>query len=347
MADRRLGAVREEFRTDSGKRAVVGWSALALGAVAVAVGVPLLLGQADEAREGFGPTLIPGLLLGVGLAGLVVGGVRVWQAVSRPGESFALREHGLVHHHAEERTAVFWEDVARVRDQRARGPELLGSDVHCRIDARDGGSMLITGYTEEARRLADAVAEAVGGGDRGRASSFRAWWWPVGAVAVVLATTLGAAAWGHAQREPIPGFEADDPRACRYFSESELEELRLDEGYRLPQPVDERIVDACRFGTRIVSSMGGVHASSVVVHVWDREAAELAEEFGFTARSEGADVHEAEEISNSPYEVTCSVLYEIADARSVSVQIRLGGPGMSTCEESLPDAVPHLLGKLP
>ncbi|MDT0268277.1 hypothetical protein RM844_18500 [Streptomyces sp. DSM 44915] len=346
MADRARRVTPAEFVTDNRARLVTGWSALAVGAVALAVGLPVLLQQGEQRRAGFGPTLLPGLLLGLGLAGLLLGGVRLWQALSRHGESFALREDGLVHRVGGASRRVPWADIRLVREARGRGPKWLGYGTHLRVRTGSGADLLVTGYTADARRLAEAIAAGVRGAGAGEVTTVRAWWWPVGSASLLAGVVLSAALWGHAQRVPEPGFDVASPRACAYFSARELTSLRLDEGVRLSDPIDERIVNACQFATQIVSSSGGAYAELVVVHVWSEPAVELAEEWGFTARPDGAEGYELQRVGSARVE-SCSVLYDISDTASVSVRTMLGGGGSGGCAELLPEAVPELLEKLP
>ena len=339
------GGAPEEYRTDNGALAVVGWVVLGAGAVAVAVGLPVLLGGTGQPRGAFGPTLLPGLLLGLGLAGLSLGGARLWRALTRHEESFALRDDGLLHRVGGEIRRVRWGDVVRVSDVRGRGPGWLGLDTHLRIRLASGGGLLVTGYTADARRLAEAIADGVRRDGRGEVRVVRGWWWPVGSLLLVAATVLGVALWGHLQRTPVPGFEADDPDACRYLSEEERDDMSLEGGVRLPDPTDERIVDACWFGTRIVSSTGA-YAGEVSVYVWSVAAEELAGEQGFTARADGSEGYELQEVAGTSV-AFCSTLHDIAEGTSVSVRVRMENLGSRDCAEGLPEAVPELLDKLP
>ncbi|RMI43434.1 hypothetical protein [Streptomyces triticirhizae] len=345
MAGQGRGGAPEEYRTNNTARVVVGWVALGLGAAAVAVGIPVLLGGTDQPREGFGPTLLPGVLLGVGLAALLLGGVRLWQALTRDEESFALRDDGLVHRVAGESRRVRWADVERVSEVRGRGPDWLGYGTHLRIRPRSGDELLVTGYTADARRLAEAIADGVRGEGRGEVRLVNGRWWQAGWVLLVATAVLGTALWAHLQRTPVPGFEADDPIACRYLSEGEREDMGLEEGMRLPEARDERIVNGCLFRSRVVSSTGA-YPGEIVVHVWSAGAEELADELGFDPRPDGAEGFTGQEVSGTNL-ASCAVLYEIAEETSVSVRVRLENVGRSGCEDGLPEAAPELVAKLP
>ncbi|KAB8164272.1 hypothetical protein FH609_013805 [Streptomyces sp. 3MP-14] len=345
MAGQGRGGAPEEYRTNNAARVVVGWVALGLGAAAVAVGIPVLLGGTDQPREGFGPTLLPGALLGLGLAALLLGGVRLWQALTRDEESFALREDGLVHRAAGESRRLRWADVDRVSDVRGRGPDWLGYGTHLRIRPRSGDDLLVTGYTADARRLADAIADGVREAGHGEVRPVNGRWWQAGSVLLVAAAVLGTALWAHLQRTPVPGFEADDPDACRYFSEGEREEMSLERGVRLPEAQDERIVDGCLFLTGIVSSTGA-YPGEIAIHVWSVGAEELAAELGYEPRPDGAEGFAAQEVAGTSL-ASCAVLYDIAEGASVSARVRVENVGGSSCEEALPEAAPELMAKLP
>ncbi|MFE8013832.1 hypothetical protein ACFU3O_13955 [Streptomyces antibioticus] len=104
-----------------------------------------------------------GLLWGCALVGLYGGVSSGLRALSRDGEVFVLREKGLVYRRTGESRVLPWTAVRGVveRGQRHALGRLMGWDVHLVIRLRDGGRLLVTGYTEEAGRLAAHIQAAV------------------------------------------------------------------------------------------------------------------------------------------------------------------------------------------
>jgi hypothetical protein len=165
-AEQDLGAVIERYETDHRRRRGIAVVGVPLGAVVTCLGVLMiaLIGGPDEVG---GSTVFPGLVCGFGLSVL---GAGIWQgllSVTRPGEVFTLHEGGLVHAYAGKSWAVGWDEMAKVSD---RGNEnvvhrALGWDFYYRIKLRSavGGrrAVVITGLTEDAMWLGEAVRQAV------------------------------------------------------------------------------------------------------------------------------------------------------------------------------------------
>ncbi|TDC10964.1 hypothetical protein E1265_30510 [Streptomyces sp. 8K308] len=139
-------------------------TALAVGVLGVAIGVPLLiLGFSGE--SGSRSNFVVGLPLGIGLAGLLLAWIGADGARrARDGEVFALHEGGLVHRRrGAPTTEVPWSDIARVRDTGRAGllfARHTGRDVDCRIRLRDGRRLRVTGFTDRAAALSEAIRAA-------------------------------------------------------------------------------------------------------------------------------------------------------------------------------------------
>ncbi|MFI7275924.1 hypothetical protein [Streptomyces sp. NPDC049879] len=158
-----LGGVVSEHPTDSGRCARVAAVALAVGVVGVAAGIPLLLWWfgSDSAS---GPNTVAGAPLGLGLLGLGYGIPRAVRARRTRGEVFVLHEGGLVRRRPRDERAVAWDGIASVErsDRPHAAARALGTDVRCVIRLRDGGELLVTGYTRDAAALAGRLERAAG-----------------------------------------------------------------------------------------------------------------------------------------------------------------------------------------
>jgi hypothetical protein len=79
---------------------------------------------------------------------------------------FQLREGGLVYRRTGETRVIPWTDIRKVKEngQDNAVTRSAGWDVHCKLRLKGGGTLLITGFTEDARTLAQTVRHAVHNG---------------------------------------------------------------------------------------------------------------------------------------------------------------------------------------
>lgn len=161
--DEGLGALIERYETDNHRRRSTAIAAIVVGLLVACLGVllalPLWLGDREVTP---GAQAVPALVIGAGLGGLLMGIVQGRRSLGRDGEVFALHENGLVHSYPGHTHAIRWEDVVKVTDS-GRDTALaraFGSDVNCSIRVNDGTRVVITGFTDYADRLAEAVEEA-------------------------------------------------------------------------------------------------------------------------------------------------------------------------------------------
>ncbi|WP_052849647.1 PH domain-containing protein [Streptomyces avicenniae] len=150
-----LGGVVSEHPTDSGRCARVAAVALAVGVLGVAAGVPLLVWWfgADDVS---GPNTVAGAPLGIGLLALCYGVPRAVRARRTRGEVFVLHERGVVWRRPGGERAVPWAEITSVEQsgRQQAAARAVGADVHCRVRFRDGGGLLVTGFTRDAAELA-------------------------------------------------------------------------------------------------------------------------------------------------------------------------------------------------
>lgn len=163
-AEEALGLVVKKYETDMAR---CGGTAGVSSLVAV---VALLFGglMAVETFSGAGSDagvagLLAGTILGVGLLCLWAGISCGWRYLTRKEESFLLQEGGVVYHHTGRRCAVPWDQITEVTDRGQDNPvsRLFGWDVMCSIRLRDGGRLLLTGFTRDAAELSSAVTRSV------------------------------------------------------------------------------------------------------------------------------------------------------------------------------------------
>ncbi|MFB8209731.1 hypothetical protein [Streptomyces sp. NPDC056010] len=160
-AARQLGGFVREHRTDGGRRLVQAGVMSAVGAVGLAVGIPVALasiGTTDGAPE------LAGLLLGVGLVGLGLGIWRFVQGFRTREQSFDVHERGLTHRVAGAATLIPWEDIASVGAHGDDGrplAEARGMGFACVIRLRDGRAIRIDSFTTDAPELALTAHAAV------------------------------------------------------------------------------------------------------------------------------------------------------------------------------------------
>ncbi|MFH8371751.1 hypothetical protein [Streptomyces sp. NPDC018031] len=159
-AERALGAFIRNHPTDNARRGRVAISALLVGLVFAAVAVPVTIAVFSEDGDG---APFAGLLWGGALIGLYGGVSSGLRTLRRHGEVFVLREGGLVYRRTGETRVLPWTAIRGVveRGQGHALGRLMGWDVHLVIRLREGGRLLLTGYTEDAARLSSQIQTTV------------------------------------------------------------------------------------------------------------------------------------------------------------------------------------------
>ncbi|MET9859666.1 hypothetical protein ABZY93_10145 [Streptomyces smyrnaeus] len=159
-AERALGAFIRNHPTDNGRRGRVSIVALLVGLVFAVIAFPVTIAVFSEDGSG---APVAGLLWGGALVGLYGGVSSGLRTLRRHGEVFVLREDGLVYRRTGETLVLPWTAVRRVveRGQDHALGRLMGWDVHLVIRLRDGGRLLLTGYTKDAARLSAEIRAAV------------------------------------------------------------------------------------------------------------------------------------------------------------------------------------------
>lgn len=159
-----LGGFVGRYVTDAGRHGKVAIVTLPIGVAALAAAVPVVVQTFEEAGSG----TFAGLLLGVALVCLWSGITNGWRYAQRHGETYVLREGGLVHRGTGSSRVIPWTDIRQVSDIGQPGAlgAAMGWDVHCRIRLRTGGRLLLTGFTAGAPELARTLQLAVHEGVR-------------------------------------------------------------------------------------------------------------------------------------------------------------------------------------
>ncbi|MGW2179361.1 hypothetical protein ACWCXX_14950 [Streptomyces sp. NPDC001732] len=159
-AERALGAFIRNHPTDNTRRGRIAIGALLVGLAFLAVAVPVTIAVFSSNGDGaqFAGLLWGGALLGV--YGGISNGLRTLQ---RHGEVFVLREEGLVYRRTGETRVLPWTAIRSLteRGQNHALGRLMGWDVHLIIRLREGGRLVLTGYTEDAPRLSAQIRAAV------------------------------------------------------------------------------------------------------------------------------------------------------------------------------------------
>ncbi|TDC96639.1 hypothetical protein E1292_38000 [Nonomuraea deserti] len=175
---RDLGTPVKRHETDIRRRKRIFLVAVPLGVLAACLGILMVAALGGPAVTG-GATVIPGVVLGMGLGAF---GAGLWQgllSVTRPDEAFTLYEGGLAHSYAGRCRAISWDEIAKVIDHSRDNllNRALGGDVHYRVKLRCavGGRrvLVITGLTEDAAWLGEMVEQAVWDRDHPRACNRR------------------------------------------------------------------------------------------------------------------------------------------------------------------------------
>lgn len=141
-----LGAEIAEFRTNNGTRAGLALIGLVVGGVAGPIGWVW-------GTDGAGPAPVALLLLGAVGVGI---GLGLLVAVLRHrGERFTLYEQGVTRVVGRRRIELRWADIAAVR--------IVDTNAHsaCTLKLSSGGRLRFTGFTSDARSLADWIRAAV------------------------------------------------------------------------------------------------------------------------------------------------------------------------------------------
>lgn len=161
-ADAVLGKPVREYVTDNARRRSAGLSAVIVGVLFTVIGIPVVVAYVS-ADDSSGPALLPGVLLGIGIAGLGFGVLRLVQAARTAGEAFLVHERGLVHRRPGGETVIRWTDIASITETgKDSGPaRYMGNDVQCRLRLKQGGTVRFTGYVVGAAQLAGTIASAV------------------------------------------------------------------------------------------------------------------------------------------------------------------------------------------
>ncbi|MEO3974936.1 PH domain-containing protein [Streptomyces sp. CAU 1734] len=163
-SERALGGFIRNHPTDNDRRWRVAIGSLLAGMVLAGIAVPVTVNVFSGGGTG---GHIAGLLWGGALVGLYGGGTGIVRTLRQHGEAFVLREGGLVHRRLGETRVVPWTAIRGVTE-RGQGhglSRLMGWDVHLVIRLRDGGRLLLTGYTEDAPRLSAEIRAAVARAD--------------------------------------------------------------------------------------------------------------------------------------------------------------------------------------
>ncbi|MGD9486055.1 hypothetical protein WDH52_22885 [Streptomyces sp. TRM70308] len=155
-AERALGAFIRNHPTDNSRRGRIAIVALLIGLTCAAVAVPVTAAVFSEDGDG---TQLAGLLWGGALIGLYGGISSGLRTLQRHGEVFVLREDGLVYRRTGETRTLPWTGIGSVvqRGQNHALARLMGWNVHLVIRPRTGARLLLTGYTENAARLATEI----------------------------------------------------------------------------------------------------------------------------------------------------------------------------------------------
>lgn len=170
-AEHELGAVAGRFESDNSRRKRI--FAVAVPVAGVIAGITGLLFIVLAGRGGSTmPVLLPALACGLSLGALGTGIWQGWLSRTRPDEAFTLHEGGFVYSYAGKSWAIGWDEITKVHAERRNNAlyEALGADTRYRIKLRSavGGrrAVVITGITEGAVLLGEAVRDAVHHGTR-------------------------------------------------------------------------------------------------------------------------------------------------------------------------------------
>ncbi|MFF2011247.1 hypothetical protein ACFVWY_19540 [Streptomyces sp. NPDC058195] len=159
-AERALGAFVRNHPTDNTRRGRVAICVLLIGLAVLGIAVPVTFAVFEQNGEG---TQVAGLLWGAALIGVYGGVSNGLRTLRRHGEVFVLREQGLVYRRTGETRVLPWTEIRGTveRGQNHALGRLMGWNVHLVIRPREGGRLLLTGYTEDAAQLSAEIRTAV------------------------------------------------------------------------------------------------------------------------------------------------------------------------------------------
>lgn len=163
-ADQGRGEPMRAHRTAGAWRATLAAAMLVLSVVAFAVAGWLLARQLDgDQHVSYRAIAVPTV---IGAGALVVGVVRLVQAIGRRGERFELYPDGLLHRYRGRAEFIEWSRVTAVLVDGAPRPSglrhALGLDIRCRVRRQGGPAIRFDGLTEAAGPLAQHIAQQAG-----------------------------------------------------------------------------------------------------------------------------------------------------------------------------------------
>lgn len=113
-AEQALGQLVRHHMTDNARRGRSAVISLIAGVLFTAVGIPLVTAYTNSPAHS-GPSLLPGVTLGLGLVGLGYGANCVLTAARTRGEVFAVHERGLDHRRSGTESVIRWTDIRTAR----------------------------------------------------------------------------------------------------------------------------------------------------------------------------------------------------------------------------------------
>jgi hypothetical protein len=164
-----LGALIGEYPVDNRRRGRIGSVLTGAGVVAIAVGVPLVIADANRPLgpgepPGSGADTLLGGLVGVGGLAVLCGVVLLIRVLQTRGHAITLYEGGIVRRAGGTEEAMPWADIAEVRLQGTeanRAGHLVGIDFRCAVRRQDGRRFAFSSHTANATELATALHDAV------------------------------------------------------------------------------------------------------------------------------------------------------------------------------------------
>lgn len=157
-----FGELRSKHQVDNKRRRVTGYWALAIGILAIPLGVFMV--SVTDSSAGVIAQRNAGATLALGLVGLVIGAVQLSRA-SRGGrdEYFEVREEGIVHANALGVCGWGWDEITAitlaVRIRENGLSRALGTGIRCVVTFGDGARVRIDGLAENPQALVRAVRD--------------------------------------------------------------------------------------------------------------------------------------------------------------------------------------------
>lgn len=166
-----LGTLVERYEVNNGRRGRNAAVFLLCGLISSPLAVMLAIPAFESSTVG--DDLVPSVLLGCCFGLVLMGCWFGWLFLSRPGETFELYEHGVVHAKRRargERRAVRWADVTELTDfsKNHALARAFGGDVSLRIRHSGGKPIQINGLVNGAEQLTMTIRAAVDNGNRPR-----------------------------------------------------------------------------------------------------------------------------------------------------------------------------------